>query len=729
MSRILRPGALVVVFVLALLAAAQAVPSASGGGNTLVVDTTADDPTLFACTSNSGDCSLRGAISKANGVATLDVIQLASNATYLLDEVGADEDTNATGDLDVLGPITLEGNGATIDANGIDRVFDVNIPASETVRFNAVTITGGSLPLQLANIGGAGIRMSVGQLTLDGATVTDNTANAVGLVGAGILTHGDTNTDILNSTISFNTATHEAGSGGGFAKPDGTGSFEIMGSTVDHNTAGSTGGGVYLGLSPGGATFFDTDVTNNTANSVCDSIGIECFGAGGGVFAGAQSVSFFNGSVSNNQAPADSGGGAYVPEIHVSGTTFQNNSAAAVGGAILSFDAAGEIVDALIVSNSAEFGAGLAFGGELSHSIVNGNQATQHGGGVLAQGSLSISHSVIYGNLAGGEGGGVVFGDRTPQINNSTVSENTAAAGGGIARNASIVEPGFIGGQPQGIGPTPGPLTINQSTIANNTAATGANVKPLASLGDTIVRASIIANATAGLNCSGPLLSDGYNVEDQNSCGLTGFHDAVNAEAFLLALDDNGGSTLTHGLAIESPAIDRVLVCPPPTTDQTDDTRPKGNACDSGAFESDFTGPTETPPPTNPPTPTATPVTTATPTPPASATATPLATPTGTPSGDDEVWGDSDCSGQIAARDNQALLRHVLGQAALSQTEPCPDLGHALVEPPEMWGDWDCNGSIGARDNQALLRHVLGQVALSQTEPCPEIGSTVTIAG
>jgi hypothetical protein len=81
------------------------------------------------------------------------------------------------------------------------------------------------------------------------------------------------------------------------------------------------------------------------------------------------------------------------------------------------------------------------------------------------------------------------------------------------------------------------------------------------------------------------------------------------------------------------------------------------------------------------------------------------------------VAGDTDCNGQITSRDSQALLRFVLGQAPLTQTEPCTDVGVS------GWGDWDCNGSVGARDNQALLRFVLGQAPLSQTEPCADIGS------
>lgn len=723
MQRTSQPIILGLVILASIVAGALAAMPANAGGPTLFVDTTDDDPTKDDCTAAANDCSLRGAITAANGLASTNIIELASGATYVLDEGGANEDTNATGDLDVLAPIVLEGNGSTVDANAIDRVFDINIPASAAVLFNDVTITGGSL----SNAGGAGIRMNLGQLTLDGSTVTDNTSDVNSIAGAGILTSGDANTDILDSTLSFNTATHEIGSGGAFGKPDGTGSIEFMGSLVDNNTAGNVGGGVYIGLSPGGATFFNTDVTNNTSFAPCDPPGPGCFYGGGGVYAPAQSVSFFDGSVSNNQAAA-SAGGAYVPEIHVSGTTFANNTAAALGGALLSFD--GEIVDALILNNQSGWGGGLAFAGELSHSTITGNQATHHGGGVLTRENLRITHSTIYNNTAGGEGGGVVFADRTHEITNSTISGNTAAVGGGIARNELLNNSVSSLAQPQGQGgPDPGPLTITHSTIANNNAATGANLKPLVPLGDTIVRGSIIADPVTGANCSGPLLSDGYNVEDQDSCGLNGFHDTVNADAFLLALADNGGATLTHALGIESPAIDRVLVCPPPNTDQTDDTRPKGTACDSGAFESDFTAPTPAPTETQSPTPTPTAPATASATPTASPTATPAITPSGTPQGDQEVWGDSDCSGQIGARDNQALLRHVLSQSALSQTEPCPDLGQELIEPPFIWGDWDCSGAIGARDNQALLRHVLGQPALSQTEPCPDIGTPVEIIG
>jgi alpha-tubulin suppressor-like RCC1 family protein len=100
------------------------------------------------------------------------------------------------------------------------------------------------------------------------------------------------------------------------------------------------------------------------------------------------------------------------------------------------------------------------------------------------------------------------------------------------------------------------------------------------------------------------------------------------------------------------------------------------------------------------------------------------------PPGETRVWGDVDCDGETSTRDNQALLRKVLQQNPLSQTEPCPEVG-LVVELPDSvekeWGDLDCDGEISTRDNQAELRRVLQQNALSQTEPCPDIGTEVEV--
>ena len=45
-----------------------------------------------------------------------------------------------------------------------------------------------------------------------------------------------------------------------------------------------------------------------------------------------------------------------------------------------------------------------------------------------------------------------------------------------------------------------------------------------------------------------------------------------------------------------------------------------------------------------------------------------------------------------------------------------------------IWGDVDCDSTVGTRDSQALLRKVLEQNALSQTEPCPLIGDLAQVS-
>lgn len=97
-----------------------------------VVDTLADapdaDPDDDRCATASGDCSLRAAIQQANETFGLEEIVLGPG-THALTVAGLDEDSAATGDLDIRPPLRLRGAGrelTTIDADGLDRVLDVS---------------------------------------------------------------------------------------------------------------------------------------------------------------------------------------------------------------------------------------------------------------------------------------------------------------------------------------------------------------------------------------------------------------------------------------------------------------------------------------------------------------------------------------------------------------------------------------------------------------------------
>ena len=108
------------------------------------------------------------------------------------------------------------------------------------------------------------------------------------------------------------------------------------------------------------------------------------------------------------------------------------------------------------------------------------------------------------------------------------------------------------------------------------------------------------------------------------------------------------------------------------------------------------------------------------------------------PAGADRTWGDVDCKGdapnEVATRDSQAILRHVLEQNPLSQADDCPNIGQTVtVDGVERtWADWDCKGDapnkVATRDSQAILRHVLEQNPLSQADGCPAIGALVQVS-
>ena len=90
--------------------------------------------------------------------------------TFTLTIPGANEDADATGDLDVKGKVTIKGAGSTrtlVNANGLDRVFEV---LGGNVTIQKLTIEGG-----LATMG-AGLLNIGGKVTLSSVIVASNTA-------------------------------------------------------------------------------------------------------------------------------------------------------------------------------------------------------------------------------------------------------------------------------------------------------------------------------------------------------------------------------------------------------------------------------------------------------------------------------------------------------------------------------------------------------------------------
>ncbi|MCH7576547.1 MAG: CSLREA domain-containing protein, partial [Chloroflexi bacterium] len=232
--------------VLALFVALAAGGSPASAAN-ITVNTTDDE--LNA----DNDCSLREAITAANTDAAVDACTAGSGpdtidlpaGTYTLSIAGNDEDAAATGDLDITDDLTLAGADAattTVDAAGLDRVFDVM--GSITVEIRQITVTGGVAGPSTSRNGG-GIQNSDATLTVEYVVITGNaTGNFNGASGGGLVNVDSGVVTINSSTIDNNTAPNLNNTGAGVANTE-SGVMTINDSTISDNTALQDGGGVH----------------------------------------------------------------------------------------------------------------------------------------------------------------------------------------------------------------------------------------------------------------------------------------------------------------------------------------------------------------------------------------------------------------------------------------------------------------------------------------------------
>src|SRR2546426_3780585 len=216
---------------------------------TFTVNDTADavDAVLGdgTCATAGGTCTLRAAIQEANALPGPDTIMVPAG-TYLLTIEGRDEDLAVTGDLDITDDVTITGAGADrtiLDGNGIDRIFDIELPTSRVaivVAIAALTIrNGNSGPGALADGGGL---YNSGTLTLRDVVVANNTTAAAS--GGGITNINDIT--LTDCVVSGNTT---ATYGGGI---DNFGTATLENVTVSGNMSG-LGGGIANDRPPPGA--------------------------------------------------------------------------------------------------------------------------------------------------------------------------------------------------------------------------------------------------------------------------------------------------------------------------------------------------------------------------------------------------------------------------------------------------------------------------------------------
>jgi hypothetical protein len=194
-------------------------------------------------------------------------------------------------------------------------------------------------------------------------------------------------------------------------------------------------------------------------------------------------------------------------------------------------------------------------------------------------------------------------------IFSSTISHNYAArAGGGLTSlgdavllNTTFSENTISSGQSQNLQHDFGVITVTNSTLYHTQ---GIGVY-LGIFGQLVIGNTIVAGPPGSFNCEieGTLISIGYNLDSSFACDFYGPGDLINSDPLLGPLQANGGSTWTHALPPDSPAIDAGNPgCS--GVDQRGVPRPQdGNedgtpVCDIGAYEFEPDEPTATPTPT-----------------------------------------------------------------------------------------------------------------------------------
>lgn len=295
----------------------------------LVVDDTTDGPPVATdCTPVpvAGACSLRDAVEAANASVEADVITLPEG-TFQLDHVGALDESNYYGDLDLLGETTFVGapgpDLTTIQQDVIspnkDRNFDLHGDSTEPVTFQNLTIQYGYAP----GGAGGGIRTLNQDVTLDDVILRENQAEGH---GGGIYTDS---ADIVGTDLLFdgNVAGAGLGSGDGGAIHSRFGNVTIDPSQFYLNSAVYGGA---IAVEGGDVTLLDVTMNENSAELNGGAIYGGYDMADSNVIDIDRSVLFAN--------SASDGGAVYIDgdnaNLSVVNSTFSENEVSDQGGAI-----------------------------------------------------------------------------------------------------------------------------------------------------------------------------------------------------------------------------------------------------------------------------------------------------------------------------------------------------------------------------------------------------------
>lgn len=527
--------------------------------------------------------------------------------------------TLSSGQITVNKALTIDGPGyslITIKAGSASRIFNVLTGTKFTVLDVTLQGSGGTL------LDDGGLIRSLVDLTIDDCVLEDGRALDEG--GAIYLSGGELNCydSILQNNIS------SGGHGGAIRLEDSTASFYISRTTFFYNAAYGSGGALSVSNVSSGSLYSCTVHQNEAVT-----------GNGGAVSVVSGDLNVNITSIFSNKTTAGHGGGIYTSGCDLDvwgGSQISSNTAAGAGGGIYSSGGSIRYRYSTLAGNTASGhyngagGGGIAqFGGVgswplyVTDSTISGNQATDYlGGGVYSEASANIFDSTFHNNQSGGNGGGLYFAGASMTMERSTFSRNiSGGAGGGLclpnvgANSMYLLQNTFWyneadtngGGIETGRTTYLYACTITENLADGDHSATG-DGGGVHATGALHVHGSIIAGNilefAGGMTSDDDCAASGTNSGTYSLLGVgVGCNGIVNGvdgnivgstsavvHPYLSGLADNGGPTQTCALYKGSPARDAFLSCTSGgsdtfTMDQRGRPRPRGSACDMGAFE------------------------------------------------------------------------------------------------------------------------------------------------
>ena len=340
--------------------------------------------------------------------------------------------------------LTIDGNGHTLDAKNLKRIFYIEPQATNTVLKNINFVNG------YHSQSGSAIFWRADNGVLTDCTFTNNVANENG----GAVYWGGNNGTATNNVFKNNKAGVEKlssyqsagaiyweGNDGNVSNNQFSDNFALTngGAITWKGTGGTLKNNVFtnnLGKESGGAVYWDGSdgiIDNNTFDSNTAEL------SGGALYYEAKNGVASNNKFIKNKAITNAGAIRWKGDSGtVTDNYFESNTATLTGGAIYWEGTKGQLKNNEFIKSNADVSAGAVMwngnSATLDNNIYTDNTAKEYGGAVYFKGnSSSLTNSQFKNNKAAKSGAAIYWEGNSGQVTKNTFEDSISSEGSGAA--------------------------------------------------------------------------------------------------------------------------------------------------------------------------------------------------------------------------------------------------------------------------------------------------------